>query len=72
MKSRTIIVTILFSAVILYCARVFIVASINATGDSLNAYYSILGWLMYLIGVIGFVGGLAITLVLQIHQLFDN
>lgn len=72
MKSRTIIVTILFSAIVLYCAKVFINASINATTDSLDAYYSILGWSMYIIGLTGFVGGVSITLVLQIKQLFDN
>ena len=58
MKIRNIVYIILLGAICLYCARVFIQASINATTDSLDAYYSILGWTMYLIGWMMFIGGI--------------
>ena len=63
MKTQNIIYIILLGAICLYCAKVFIQASINATSDSFDAYYSILGWTMYLIGWIMFIGGLVSTCV---------
>lgn len=63
MKTRNIIYIILLGAICLYCARVFLQASINAISDSFDAYYSILGWAMYLIGWMMFIGGFVATCV---------
>ena len=62
-KTRNIIYIILLGAICLYCARGFIQASINATSDSFDAYYSILGWAIYLIGWVIFIGGIVATVV---------
>lgn len=68
MRIRNIIYIIILGAICLYCARVFIQASINATSDSFDAYYSILGWTMYLIGWAMFIGGIAATVVNLVIQ----
>ena len=57
MKTRDIIYLIIFGAVILYCAKVLINASILATSDAIDAFYSILGWSLYFAGWAMFVGG---------------
>lgn len=61
MKTRGILNLILLGAITLYCAKLFIRASVNATSDCFDAYYSILGWSMYLLGWLMFIGGIAVT-----------
>ena len=63
MKTRNIIYIILLGFISLYCAKIFIQASVIATNNSFEAYNSILGWTMYLLGWILFVGGIVATAV---------
>lgn len=50
MRQKLIIILIIFGAIVLYCAKILIQASIVAPCDSIDAYYSILGWTMYILG----------------------
>lgn len=72
MKQKSIIILIIFGAIILYCAKVFIQASITAPCDSLDAYYSILGWTMYFTGWFTFIGGLVAQGVKIVRELIDD
>lgn len=42
MKTQNIIYIILLGAICLYCAKVFIQASINTTSDSFDAIYNLI------------------------------
>ncbi len=57
MKQKSIIILIIFGAIVLYCAKILIQASIVAPCDSIDAYYSILGWTMYILGWMLYCGG---------------
>ena len=72
MKQKPIVFLIIFGAIILYCAKVFIQASIVAPCDSLDAYYSILGWTMYITGWILWIGGFVAQGVKIVRELIDN
>lgn len=72
MKQRNIILLIVFGAIILYCAKILICASVNAITDSEDAYLSILGWTMYLVGLISFIGGLVVQAIKIVMQATDN
>lgn len=72
MRTRYIIWLIALGAAILYCAKVFIGASINTTTDSMDAYYSILGWTMYLVGWMMFIGGNVAFAVKLVKQMVDE
>lgn len=73
MKQRDIILLIVCGAIILYCAKILILASVNATTDSEDAYLSILGWTMYLVGWTSFIGGLVAQVVkIVIQMVTDN
>lgn len=61
MKRKNIIHLIILGAVCLYCAKVFIQASVNATSDSFEAFHAILGWTIYLLGWAMFIGGIVAT-----------
>lgn len=63
MKQRDIILLIVFGAIILYCAKILIYASVNAITDSEEAYFSVLGWLMYVVGGASFIGGLVVQVI---------
>lgn len=68
MKTKYVIYLIILGAITLYCARLLIQASEDATTDSMDAYYAILGWSMYLIGWMMYIGGnvaAAFNLVIQ-------
>ena len=68
MKTKDIIYLIILGAITLYCARLLIQASVDATTDRMDAYYAILGWSMYLIGWAMYIGGnvaAAVKLVIQ-------
>lgn len=58
MKQKSIIILIIFGAIILYCAKILIQASTVAPCDSIDAYLSILGWSMYILGWIFYCGGI--------------
>lgn len=62
----------MFGAIILYCAKILICASVNAITDSEVAYLSILGWIMYLVGCIVFIGGLVAEAIKIVMQATDN
>lgn len=72
MKTKNIIYIIVLGAINLYCAKVFIQASLNATSDSFEAYNTILGWSMYLIGWSMFIGGIVATGVTLVVQSTKN
>lgn len=72
MKQKSIIILIIFGAIILYCAKIFILASVNAITDSEDAYLSILGWTMYLVGWVSFIGGLVAEVIKLVMQATDN
>ena len=72
MRTRYILWLITIGAVILYCAKVFIEASINTTTDSMDAYYSILGWTMYLVGWLMFIGGNVASAVKLVKSIVDE
>lgn len=61
MKTIDVLNLILLGAITLYCAKLFIQASANATSDSFEAFHAILGWSLYLIGWMMFVGGIVVT-----------
>lgn len=58
MRQKSIIILIIFGAIILYCAKILIQASIVAPCDSIDAYFSILGWSMYILGWLLYCGGI--------------
>lgn len=58
MKQKSIIILIIFGAIILYCAKILIQASIVAPCDRIDAYLSILGWTMYILGWFFYCGGI--------------
>lgn len=72
MKTRYITYIIILGAVALYCAKVLIQSSVNATNDSFEAYFSLLGWSMYLVGWLMFVGGYVAFGVKLIKSIFDD
>lgn len=72
MKQRDIILLIVFGASILYCAKILISASVNAITDSEDAYLSILGWTMYLVGWASFIGGLVAEVIKIVIQATDK
>lgn len=72
MKTRNIIYLIIFGAVMLYLAKVLIQGSVNATNDSFDAYFSILGWSMYLVGWLMHIGGYVAFGVKLIKSIFDD
>ena len=72
MRQQSIVILIIFGAIILYCAKILIQASIVAPCDSLDAYYSILGWTMYITGWFLFIGGLVAQGVKIVRELIDN
>lgn len=72
MRQRDIILLIVFGSIILYCAKILILASVNAITDSEDAYLSILGWSMYLVGWATFIGGLVAEVIKIVMQITDN
>jgi hypothetical protein len=72
MKTRYITYIIILGAVLLYYAKVLIQSSVNATSDSFDAYFSLLGWSMYLVGWLMFVGGHVAFGVKLIKSIFDD
>lgn len=72
MKQKDIILLIVFGAIILYCAKVLIFASVNAVTYVEYVYQSILGWTMYLVGWIIFIGGLVAETIKIVKQTSDN
>lgn len=61
MKTKDIIYLISLGVITLYCARLLIQASAAATTDSMEAYYAMLGWPMYIIGWAMYLGGFVAT-----------
>lgn len=57
MRQKSIIILIIYGAIVLYYAKILIQASIVAPCDSIDAYFSILGWTMYIVGWLLFCGG---------------
>jgi hypothetical protein len=57
MRQKSVIILIIYGAIVLYCAKILIQASIVAPCDSIDAYFSILGWTMYIVGWLLFCGG---------------
>lgn len=72
MKTKNIIYLIILGAICLYCARLLIQASAEATTDSMDAYYAILGWSMYLIGWAMYIGGFVTTAINIVIQSTDK
>lgn len=72
MKTKDAIRIIFLGTINLYCARIFIQSSLDATSDSLEAYNTILGWSMYLIGWAMFIGGIVATGINIIIQSSEN
>lgn len=72
MRQKSIIVLIIFGAIILYCAKILIQASIGAPCDRIDAYFSILGWTMYLLGWMLFCVGIVAQGVNCIIALIDK
>jgi hypothetical protein len=72
MKQKDIILLIVFGAIILYCAKILICASINAVTYVEYIYLSILGWTMYLVGLASFIGGLVAEVIKIVMQGTDN
>lgn len=68
MKTKYIIYLLILGAITLYSARLLIQASADASTDSMEAYYAMLGWPMYIIGWAMYIGGFvatAINIVIQ-------
>lgn len=72
MRQQSIVILIIFGAIILYCAKILIFASINAISDSEDAYLSILGWTMYLVGWASFIGGLVTQVIKIVNGITDD
>lgn len=72
MRQKDIILLIVFGSIVLYCAKILIFASVNAITDSEDAYLSILGWTMYLVGWFSFIGGLVAQVIKIVIQVTDN
>ena len=72
MKQKSIIVLIIFGAIILYCAKILIQASIVAPCKSIDAYFSILGWTMYILGWLLYCGGVVAQGIKCIKALSDE
>lgn len=72
MKQKSIIILIIFGAIVLYCAKILIQASIVAPCDSIDAYYSILGWTMYILGWLLYCGGIVAQGIKCIMALIDE
>lgn len=72
MKQKSIIILIIFGAIVLYCAKILIQASIVAPRDSIDAYFSILGWSMYILGWMLYCGGIVAQGIKCIITLIDK
>lgn len=72
MKQKSIIILIIFGAIVLYCAKILIQASIVAPCDSIDAYYAILGWTMYILGWMLYCGGIVAQGIKCIIALIDE
>ena len=72
MKTREIVYLMILGGSVLYCAKLLINASVVATSDAADAYYSILGWLMFLVGLLMYVGSFIAACVKLIKPWFDD
>jgi hypothetical protein len=72
MKQKDIILLIVFGAIILYYAKILIFASVNAITNSEEANLSILGWIMYLVGLTSFIGALVAQVIKIVMQMTDD
>lgn len=72
MKQGDIILLIVFGAIILYCAKILICASINAVIYVECIYLSILGWIMYSVGLVPFIGGLVMQAIKIVMHVTDD